>query len=380
MIHCDEWEKGVHACVQKEVMIKYTVKNIVVPEVEAKVNEGFIDIIDGNNESEPKQYDISGAIIKGGESIIGNRDVELDLCNIDEIIGIHITKGVAGGENKLVEECEEANDFIQIMSPEREPPTQVPTTKVTDNAPSCSKGKGKGAYASHKGTGKGSKSHKSTGKGSKSHKSTGKGSKSHNSTGKGSKSHKSTVKGSKSHKSTNKGTKSHKSINKGSKSQKSTSKGSKSHKSTGKGGNGRDYYDYVCSDGKMASALPILPTTNCARTGNIYLTEPVSKTCKECLHLMNISTNEPRGRSKDMIYYRMMITSTTTGALVENRDIEDAILEVMNGYFKAALLGCGVDDNIRRQLNVIMLGLTSANFDALNIGGRGGRGETRLIS
>lgn len=108
---------------------------------------------------------------------------------------------------------------------------------------------------------------------------------------------------------------------------------------------------------------------------NTFITEPTPKNCEECIHMMQTPTKEPRGRPLDNIYYSVKIKQLQTATQGGDKDTEKALLEVMNGYFKAKLLGCVEDDSARRRLEVTMIDMTSADFDKLNIGGRGGIGK-----
>jgi len=330
MISCNDWKKSIHGCDQGNVTIEYTVKNIVAAQLEAKILEGFgpfihMPLLSMSNESEG--INILNTIISEETPLRGNYDiVDLDLCSLSEKIGINITKGVAGGESKNATDCKEASDFIQITMQEPD--------ETESRAPSRSKGKGKGATKAPKSTGKGTKM-----------------------------------------------------------------KGSKSPKAT-KGGKGKgNYFEYVCNDGNALSpthtsspSITSAPSTfesskttksksakgkgasTGSGSGNTFITAPVPKTCEECMRLMNEPIEEPRSRPKDLIYYGVKITTTTTE--VKSKDVKVALLQVLNGYFKAKLLGCSVNDDSRRQMEVTMIDMTSADFDSLEIGGRGGQGET----
>lgn len=108
--------------------------------------------------------------------------------------------------------------------------------------------------------------------------------------------------------------------------------------------------------------------------GDVMLKEPIPKSCEECLELMVQNVNEPDASLKDDIFYQVKIL--TSHENIPDDTIVSALLEVMNGYFKAQLLGCGMDNQqSRRRMIITSIDMTSAVFDKLEIGGEGSKGK-----
>lgn len=375
-ISCDDWREGIHGCAQSAVTIGYSVKNIatkieanVASELEAKILAGFgpimtIPFVVGLSNSDG--FNLKDVILPGGLSINGNQEIkELDFCDLDKEIGIYITGGVAGGETLDAKKCKSASDSISAVIPV--PPSLSP-------APS---GKGKGKSKGNDEIFIGGKSGKG-GKGKKANLgldyfeyecSNGDALSLASASPSASPSSQSSPKTPPKRRIRQKVTKSPRAMTK-------TSPSITTHSSYAPESDRlleKDTQSISPSPTKKAKSKK-------GNTGTItgfddtLITKPTPKNCELCIRMMQEPTKEPRSRPLDNIYYSVKIIKSQTATQAGDKEIEMALMEVMNGFFKAKLLGCIEDDSARRRLEVTMIDMTSADFDKLNIGGRGGIG------
>ena len=391
-ISCDDWREGIHGCAQSAVTIGYSVKNIatkieanVASELEAKILAGFgpimtIPFVVGLSNSDG--FNLKDVILPGGLSINGNQEIkELDFCDLDKEIGIYITGGVAGGETLDAKKCKSASDSISAVIPV--PPSLSPAPSGKGKG----KSKGKSKSKSSKGGSESKKSSKS-GKGGKG----GKGKKanlglSHYdyvcSNGPASASASSlTSKSKKSSPMTPPKRRIRQKVTKSPRAMTKTSPSITTHSSYAPESDRlleKDTQSISPSPTKKAKSKK-------GNTGTItgfddtLITKPTPKNCELCIRMMQEPTKEPRSRPLDNIYYSVKIIKSQTATQAGDKEIEMALMEVMNGFFKAKLLGCIEDDSARRRLEVTMIDMTSADFDKLNIGGRGGIGKTTFCT
>ena len=115
------------------------------------------------------------------------------------------------------------------------------------------------------------------------------------------------------------------------------------------------------------SALPSLSPTGAD--------DGLSQTCDQCFDLMSNEISEPEGSERKTIHYAVEILTKNDQDVVPNEEVEDMLLEAMNGYFKAQLIGCNIDSRRRFMIDVESIDLHAADFDHLKIGGKAAQGK-----
>ena len=98
-------------------------------------------------------------------------------------------------------------------------------------------------------------------------------------------------------------------------------------------------------------------------------------TCPECYELMESQVSAPEGGTESDVFYLVEIVTKNDKDTVGNNLVEDMFLEVMNGFFKAELLGCNSKQTRRHLEGGMSVDLRTADFDYLTFDSDAAIGE-----
>ena len=85
--------------------------------------------------------------------------------------------------------------------------------------------------------------------------------------------------------------------------------------------------------------------------------------------MMSKDLNAPMGSLKETIYYIVRIFTKHNRYSVKYSEMKEALLEIMNGFFKAELIGCNSLSRRRMTISAELI-LYSAEFNDLSFDGK----------
>ncbi len=115
-----------------------------------------------------------------------------------------------------------------------------------------------------------------------------------------------------------------------------------------------------------ASIAPVVPTVETSPPINAPTESP--KTCEECNKLMEEEVPSPEVSESTEIFYIVKIITMNDDITVPDSNVEKMLLDVLNGFFKAELLGCNFGTSSSRRRLESEIALHTADFDELTIG------------